>query len=52
MPIWLRKFTIQTINSYYEDQSKEAEKVKKASPSKVPKGPDIKKPTYAVKARK
>lgn len=52
MPIWLRKFTIQSINAYYENQNKEVEKAKKASPPKVPKGPNIKSPTYAVKNRK
>jgi len=53
MPIWLRNFTFQKINEFYE---KEAEANKKASkgttPSSMPKGPNIKKPSYSTKARK
>ena len=53
MPIWLRNFTFQKINEFYE---KEAEATKKASrgttPSSMPKGPAIRKPSYSTKARK
>jgi hypothetical protein len=51
MPIWLRTFTYQKINNFYED---EAEATKKASgKSSTPAmGPNIKKPSYSTKARK
>ena len=53
MPIWLRNFTFQKINEFYE---KEAEASKKASrgttPTSMPRGPNIKKPSYSTKARK
>jgi len=51
MPIWLRKFTFQKMNDYYEEQNK---KTKKASttPQNMPKGPNIKTPSYSTRARK
>lgn len=52
MPIWLRRFTIQTMNEYFENQNKEVEKNKKPKSDSILKGPSIKSPTYALKARK
>ena len=54
MPIWLRKFTFQQINEFYE---KEAAAAKKASGKSTlgenpPKGPAIRQPSYTTKARK
>jgi len=47
MPIWLRNFTFQKMNEFYE---KEAEEAKRASKGKrggsMPKGPNIRKPSY------
>lgn len=52
MPIWLRNFTFQKINEWYEKQNEEAEKAsKKGGGGKLPKGPNIKKPSYSTKAR-
>lgn len=51
MPIWLRNFTFQKINEFYE---KEAEQINKAnkgnSSNSIPQGPAIKQPSYTVKA--
>jgi hypothetical protein len=51
MPIWLRNFTFQKLNEFYE---KEAEATKKAgkgtSTNSAPKGPAIKSPSYSTKA--
>ena len=52
MPIWLRKFTIQSINEYHENQAEEMKKVRAKGTPLTPKGPAIKKPTYSTKARK
>jgi len=53
MPIWLRRFTINSINEFNEKQAEAAKKSNKGTELKsVPKGPDIKKPTYSSKARK
>lgn len=53
MPIWLRNYTFQKMNEFYE---KEAEEMKKASKGKgsssMPKGPAIKTPSYTTKASK
>jgi hypothetical protein len=49
MPIWLRKFTFQKLNEYFEKQNSAVEKSTKST-SKV-KGPDID-PTYKTKASK
>lgn len=53
MPIWLRRFTIQSINDYNKKQEELSKKSRKGTELKsVPKGPDIKRPTYSTKARK
>lgn len=52
MPIWLRKFTIQSINEYHEKQAEEAKKAQNKESKTLPKGPAVKKPTYNTKARK
>ena len=53
MPIWLRRFTIKSINEFNERQQESAKKSTKGTElKKVPKGPDIKRPTYSTKARK
>lgn len=50
MPIWLRNFTFKKMNDYYEEESKQ---MKKGTPAKsMPKGPNIRKPSYSTKARK
>ena len=54
MPIWLRNFTFQKVEEFYE---KKAEAEKKASGKStlggnVPKGPAIRKPSYSTKAPK
>jgi len=53
MPIWLRNFTFQNINEFYE---KEAEQTKKASrgveAQPMQRGPAINQPSYTAKARK
>ena len=52
MPIWLRKFTIQSINEYNEKQAEEMKKSQSKGTPLTPKGPAIKRPTYSTKARK
>ena len=52
MPIWLRKFTIQSINEYNEKQAEEMKKSQSKGNPLLPKGPAIKKPTYSTKARR
>lgn len=53
MPIWLRRFTIQSINEFNQKQAEAAKKSSKGTElKKPPKGPDIKRPTYSAKARK
>lgn len=52
LPIWLRNFTFQKINEFYE---KEAEAAKKASGKtklggNIPKGPAIRNADYTAKA--
>lgn len=53
MPIWLRNFTFQKINEFFE---KEAEEMKKSNKGKggssTPMGPAIKQPSYTAKASK
>lgn len=51
MPIWLRKFTFQKINDFYEEESKAAKKAS-GKPTSQAFGPNIKKPSYSTKARK
>lgn len=53
MPIWLRKYTYQSIVTAYEKEKEaqeEANGTQKADT--VIKGPAIKQPTYSTKARK
>jgi len=50
MPIWLRKFTFQKMNEFYEEQNKQNGKTSQ-TPQNMPKGPNIKKPSYSTKAR-
>ena len=52
MPIWLRKFTIQSLNEYYDKQAEQVQKNTNNSTPTIPKGPAIKKPTYSTKARR
>jgi hypothetical protein len=53
MPIWLRRFTIQSINEFNQKQAETAKKSNKGTElKKVPKGPDVKNATYSTKARK
>ena len=58
MPIWLRRFTFETLKEYFEKQREEAEKqqnlLKNASPSEIarPNVAPAKKPTYIAKAPK
>ena len=42
MPIWLRRFHIQSISEYNKDQNEKVEKAKKGNQSsKIPLGPNI-----------
>ena len=57
MPIWLRKFTFETLKEHYEKQSKEQETLAdsvKGKDKNQPSRPDIapKQPTYTAKAPK
>ena len=49
MPIWLRKFTFQKINNYFEEQNKVSKASNKNTSQTM--GPDID-PTYRSKASK
>ena len=52
MPIWLRNYTFQKMNEYYEKEQEAMNKAtKKTSTSSVPKGPAVRKPSYSTKAR-
>ena len=57
MPIWLRKFTFETLKEHYDKQAKDretlADSVKGKDKNKIPR-PDIapKQPTYTSKAPK
>ena len=52
MPIWLRNFTFQKMNEYYENEAEEMNKASKGkASSSVPKGPAIRQPSYSTKAR-
>lgn len=51
MPIWLRRFTFKKMNEYYEEEAKAAKKAGGKATS-MPKGPNIRKPSYTTKARK
>lgn len=55
MPIWLRRFTFETIKEYYEKQAEETNKAQQLLENQKPKGvarPNIapKQPTYTAKA--
>jgi hypothetical protein len=55
MPIWLRRFTFETLREYYEKQKEEAEKQQSLLKNKSGKDvsrPNIapKQPTYTAKA--
>jgi len=52
MPIWLRKYTFQKLNTFYEKQNEAQEDAKNFSEKKgaTLKGPDTG-PTYTTKAR-
>lgn len=53
MPIWLRNFTFQKMNEFYEKEAEEARKASKGKGSQsMPQGPAIRKPSYTTKARK
>jgi len=53
MPIWLRNFTFQKMNEFYEKEAEEASKASKGKGStSMPKGPAIRQPSYTTKARK
>jgi hypothetical protein len=58
MPIWLRRFTFETLKEHYEKQKQETEKqqnmLKNTSNSKEVSRPNIapSKPTYTAKAPK
>ena len=42
MPIWLRRFHIQSISEYNKDQNEKVEKAKKGNQSsKTPLGPNV-----------
>ena len=46
MPIWLRNFTFQKMNEFYEKEAEEMKKAKGKGSGKIPKGPAIRKPSY------
>ena len=48
MPIWLRRYTFNTMKEYFEASSRKPEK---ADNQDLTKGPDIK-PSYTTKASK
>lgn len=50
MPIWLRNFTFQKINEFYEKEKADTDKISKKQP--LTQGPAVKTPTYSTKARK
>lgn len=52
MPIWLRNFTFQKMNEYYEKEQEAMNKANKKAPTaSPPKGPAVRKPSYSTKAR-
>jgi hypothetical protein len=52
MPIWLRNFTFQKMNEFYEKEQEAMNKSKSKAPAKsAPKGPSVRKPSYSTKAR-
>jgi hypothetical protein len=54
MPIWLRRFTFETIKEYYDKQTEETAKIQNTienKSNKAPSRPNIT-PTYTTKALK
>jgi hypothetical protein len=53
MPIWLRRYTFESLKEYYRKESEEIEKAheKAKGTQKLSRIPD-RKPTYSSKARK
>ncbi len=52
MPVWLRNYTFQKLNEYYEKEKEAMDKAKSKTPSKsAPRGPSVRKPSYSTKAR-
>ena len=52
MPIWMRNFTFQKIEEYYDKENKAADKSQTFTQDNVPKGPAIRKADYSSKAPK
>lgn len=57
MPIWLRRFTFETLKEYYEKQNEESKKQQNALKNKNDVNrpnisPNVSAPTYTVKAPK
>lgn len=52
MPIWLRRFTLNSISDFYSKQKEEYDKVSKKSGTSIPKGPSVKNPTHTLKKPK
>ena len=51
MPIWLRKFTFQKINEFYEKEAEAHAKASgKSAATSMPKGPAIRQPSYTSQA--
>ena len=49
MPIWLRKFTFQKINEFYEKEAEAHAKASgKSAATSMPKGPAIRQPSYCL----
>ena len=49
MPIWLRKFTFNQLQTFYEEQQNQQKKLTKGKKGELIKGPNIKKPTYTTR---
>lgn len=52
MPIWLRKFTISSLNQYYTKQNEEYEKANRKPGTSLAKGPSVRKPNHTLKKAK
>tara|TARA_R110002153_G_scaffold226414_2_gene379086 strand:- start:288 stop:449 length:162 start_codon:yes stop_codon:yes gene_type:complete len=53
MPIWLRNFTYQKLNEFYENEAEQYKKANKGQGgSDTPRGPAIQQPSYTSKAPK
>jgi|TARA_R110002153_G_scaffold246237_1_gene401875 hypothetical protein len=50
MPIWLRNFTFQKIQEFYEKEKEEYDKINKKTSAMKP--GKVKKPSYSTRARK